>query len=73
MRPYYRSCPGCGANLDPGELCPDCVGPVTLAGHKNAVFGQHPKDGEEKDSCSRKTSLALIIARAPEEDKGVSA
>ncbi len=21
---YYRICPGCGANLDPGEIC-DCV------------------------------------------------
>ena len=21
---YYRICPGCGANLDPGEVC-DCV------------------------------------------------
>ena len=23
MRTYYRSCPHCGANLDPGEKC-DC-------------------------------------------------
>lgn len=21
---YYRVCPGCGANLDPGEICQDC-------------------------------------------------
>ena len=21
---YYRTCPGCGANLDPGEVCEDC-------------------------------------------------
>lgn len=21
---YYRVCPGCGANLDPGEICDDC-------------------------------------------------
>lgn len=21
---YYRVCPGCGANLDPGEICEDC-------------------------------------------------
>ena len=20
---YYRVCPGCGANLDPGEICED--------------------------------------------------
>lgn len=22
--PYYNKCPGCGANLDPGEPCRDC-------------------------------------------------
>lgn len=22
---YYRVCPGCGANLDPGEICEDCL------------------------------------------------
>lgn len=22
--PYYRTCPRCGANLDPGERCSDC-------------------------------------------------
>lgn len=21
---YYRTCPGCGANLDPEEVCEDC-------------------------------------------------
>jgi len=21
---YYRTCPSCGANLDPGEQCTDC-------------------------------------------------
>ncbi len=24
MSRYYRVCPGCGANLDPGEICDDC-------------------------------------------------
>lgn len=23
---YYRTCPRCGANLDPGEQCTDCGG-----------------------------------------------
>lgn len=22
---YYRICPGCGASLDPGEICSDCA------------------------------------------------
>ena len=22
--PYYRTCPHCGAHLDPGEICDDC-------------------------------------------------
>lgn len=22
---YYRTCPECGANLDPGEICADCA------------------------------------------------
>lgn len=21
---YYRTCPGCGCNLDPGEVCDEC-------------------------------------------------
>lgn len=21
----YRTCPGCGGNLDPGEICTDCA------------------------------------------------
>ena len=25
MSHYYRTCPGCGANLDPGEICEDCL------------------------------------------------
>lgn len=24
-QPYYKTCPVCGAHLDPGELC-DCMG-----------------------------------------------
>lgn len=24
MSRYYRTCPGCGANLDPDEVCEDC-------------------------------------------------
>lgn len=24
MSRYYRTCPECGANLDPGEICEDC-------------------------------------------------
>lgn len=23
---YYRQCPTCGANLDPGETCEECSG-----------------------------------------------
>lgn len=28
--PYYRTCPYCGANLDPGEHC-DCQGEIHAA------------------------------------------
>lgn len=33
---YYRPCPKCGANLDPGENC-DCE-----RGFKNGLFKQQP-------------------------------
>ena len=26
--PYYRTCPRCGCNLDPGERC-DCMGEIS--------------------------------------------
>lgn len=30
MKRYYISCPLCGAHLDPGERCEDCLGPVEI-------------------------------------------
>lgn len=41
-KPYYRTCPKCGAHLDPGEVCdctkksvPSVAAPRTLINKKN--------------------------------------
>lgn len=36
---YYRSCPSCGANLDPGERC-DCQNEKTAADAANIDDGK---------------------------------
>lgn len=35
----YRTCPHCGANLDPGESCTDCQKKNTPAGATNTDEG----------------------------------
>lgn len=35
---YYRTCPHCGANLDPGEIC-DCIASLSPEG-KAVVDGK---------------------------------
>ena len=40
--PYYRICPGCGSNLDPGERC-DCQTPISMAGRYADHRGQAPR------------------------------
>lgn len=37
---YYRTCPYCGANLDPGERC-DCRARETTDSAANAGGGDH--------------------------------
>lgn len=32
---FYRTCPKCGAALDPGELCDDCRGTAALKKEKD--------------------------------------
>ena len=40
---YYRSCPYCGANLDPGERC-DCRDEKTAADAANINGGEGGTD-----------------------------
>lgn len=40
--PYYRTCPECGCNLDPGEVCDCCREPPKVAekvAHKKEPSG----------------------------------
>lgn len=44
---YFRTCPRCGANLDPGELC-DCVArKCPFPGHP-AISRQKPTETAER-------------------------
>lgn len=43
---YYRICPRCGSNLDPGEICEDCQ-MEQLQMEKNMRFmAPDPKTGQ---------------------------
>ena len=44
-KPYYRTCPKCGAHLDPGEVC-DCM-------KKGA-----PSDTSTENATNNKTTLS---------------
>jgi hypothetical protein len=39
MRPYYDTCPECGAHLDPGERC-DCREAATAEGKETEPVPQ---------------------------------
>lgn len=44
-RPYYRTCPYCGAALDPGERC-DCLD--ALEAHSLPVQEATPKSNDSR-------------------------
>ena len=48
---YYRTCPGCGANLDPGEVC-DCQNEKTAADAANIDDGRVERDLRAHNSTS---------------------
>ncbi len=48
---YYRSCPICGANLDPGEAC-DCRDEKTAADATNIDDGKAERDLTAPNSAS---------------------
>ena len=56
--PYYRVCPFCGSNLDPGEIC-DCK---TQDSDKEGTAAVIPKDQKEQ-----------TVEEAPAETFGVIA
>ena len=51
MKTYYRTCPACGANLDPGEICrckqkkePGDASPSPMPGKPTASIAAFPDD-----------------------------
>lgn len=48
---YYRICPLCGSNLDPGEVC-DCRDKKTPAGASDTDEGEAEKVLTGSDSAS---------------------
>ena len=50
---YFKTCPHCGANLDPGETCTDCRNREDAArGATNTTDGKAEKVLEDSDSAS---------------------
>ena len=43
MSNIYKTCPTCGAHLDPGEQCTDCK-EKTADGASNTVSGKRDKE-----------------------------
>ena len=44
---YYRTCPHCGAHLDPGEACTDCQDKIAALGAANTESGGVDKTVEK--------------------------
>ncbi len=49
---YYRTCPHCGAHLDPGESCTDCHNKEEAAPVLQHRDGKAEKGLESSDSAS---------------------
>ena len=47
MSRYYETCPDCGANLDPGEMC-DC-GETTVIGDKKSPVCAEAQGGTNQN------------------------
>ncbi|MEA4955886.1 MAG: hypothetical protein VB096_10325 [Pseudoflavonifractor sp.] len=56
---YYRTCPACGANLDPGETC-DCI--------KDAAPGATNTQDGKAEQISSKPNYSTPILGADEGD-----
>lgn len=48
---YYRTCPGCGAHLDPGERC-DCRTSKTASSAANADGRNHAHENAALSAAS---------------------
>ncbi len=44
MKSYYVTCPTCGAHLDPGERCEDCLGEVVIVWASDRATSRTPSD-----------------------------
>ena len=57
MSRYYRTCPTCGAHLDPGEICEDC------REKENAAQGAaNTPDGMTESKASKSSNPIAIVA-----------
>lgn len=55
---YYRTCPDCGGNLDPGERC-ECQDK-----RKNAPSGNDTQSGKAKQESESLYSFALSLSES---------
>ena len=53
---YFRTCPQCGVNLDPGELC-DCVARL----ESTVFYGAEAKKGRTGKNEVKKESGQAVI------------
>ena len=63
---YYKTCPICGANLDPGEHC-DCMGQVEQErGNDHAYWKGHAHGEADRASAG---SAAQVSARMERQER----
>ena len=60
--PYWRECPGCGAHLDPGEVCEDCK-------EKAAQGATNTQDGKAEQKSDQTLSSASSVPEEKEESQ----
>lgn len=69
---YYRTCPHCGAHLDPGEVCDCQIGPLVNARHprklklapvdkKTAPSAANAEDGRAEQTLTGPDSASYDI------------
>lgn len=52
--PYYRTCPNCGAHLDPGEVC-------SCQNEKKAAANAANTGDGKAEPATKKTNSTLIL------------
>lgn len=62
MSRYYHTCPECGANLDPGEVCEDC------RENERGARAANTDAPQSRDTKSTYITISVSINQSKEND-----